>query len=275
MSDTIIKIANKTENFTIVSNEVPRTKTMSARAKGVYFYLMTLPKDWKIHKEEIYSHFTEGRSALEVAWNELKSAGYIEKEILRENGKISGTLWKVYETHRITENPSYGKQAYGKPSDGKQDADNQQLLSTDELSTNSTNDLKTKGKSNDFRNIYDTYIAMYKNIYGVEPVMVYNKTTKILKELLKDLTSEQIIHAIAVSEKDKFSKDVNHDFCAIMSGAVIGRLVNTPIQYSSLPLKENTSATVAKKCPTCGSHLDQFNTCPKCHIEYDVTGRAI
>lgn len=47
------------------------------------------------------------------------------------------------------------------------------------------------------------------------------------------------------------------------------------VQYSSIPLKENTSAIVAKKCPTCGSLLDQFNTCPKCHVEYDVTGRAI
>lgn len=274
MSDTIIKIANKTENFTIVSNEVPRTKTMSARAKGVYFYLMTLPKDWKIHKEEIYSHFTEGRSALEVAWNELKSAGYIEKEILRENGKIAGTSWKVYETHRITEKPLYGKPAPGKPSDGKQDADNQQLLSTDELSTDNTNDLKTKGKSSDFRNIYDSYIAIYKKIYGVDPIMVYNKTTKMLKELMKDLTAEQIIHAIVVSEKDKFSNDVKHDFCAIMSGAVIGRLVNTPLPYSS-HIPRQDSAMVAKKCPTCGSTLDQFNTCPKCHVEYDVTGRAI
>lgn len=272
MSETIVKIANKTDNFTIVSNEVPKCKTLSARAKGVYFYLMTLPKDWVVHKEEIYSHFTEGRKALETAWNELKDAGYIKKEITRESGKISGTVWTVYESCRITRNLPDGNLPDRKPSDGKLTDRNQQLLSTNELSTNSTKDLQQNRKPNDFRNIYDSYIKMYKTIYGKEPVIVYAKATKLLKELLKDLTSEQIIKAISVSETDKFSKEVKHDFCILISGGVIGRLVNLIPNYS--PKKESTGIVV-KTCPKCGESLDSFLTCQKCHIEYDVTGRAI
>lgn len=40
------------------------------------------------------------------------------------------------------------------------------------------------------------------------------------------------------------------------------------------PKKESTGIVV-KTCPKCGESLDSFLTCQKCHIEYDVTGRAI
>lgn len=42
-----------------------------------------------------------------------------------------------------------------------------------------------------------------------------------------------------------------------------------------LILQEQNTAKVVKTCPSCGSELDKFNTCPKCHVEYDVMGRAI
>ena len=35
MADTIIKITEKTENFSIIINEVARRKDLSARAKGI------------------------------------------------------------------------------------------------------------------------------------------------------------------------------------------------------------------------------------------------
>jgi len=142
MSDTIIRKAEKTENFTIVDNEVPRRCDISARAKGIYFYLMTLPKNWEIHKEEIYTHFIEGRDALDTAWAELVNTGYIQKEIVREKGIITGTRWIANESSRITGKPSDGKPVTGKPK-----SDNPQLLSTDSLlSTDkqSTNNIPAK-----------------------------------------------------------------------------------------------------------------------------------
>lgn len=45
------------------------------------------------------------------------------------------------------------------------------------------------------------------------------------------------------------------------------------IPYSSS--KNEKTGIVVKTCPKCGESLDSFLTCQKCHIEYDVTGRAI
>ena len=159
MADTIIRVADKTENFTIVSNEAPRRNDMSARAKGIYFYLMTLPKNWEIHKEELYTHFTEGRDALDTAFKELIEKGYIKQEVKREKGKYVSFSYTVYE-ESIT-----GKPVTGKPEMVLPVMENPQLLSTDSsLRTDKQRtDNKLRKKKNgvpysqDFENFWNSY----------------------------------------------------------------------------------------------------------------------
>jgi hypothetical protein len=96
-------------------NEVFRRRDISARAKGLFAYIMTLPDDWKIQKEELYSHFTEGRDALDKAFRELINVGYIKNERLRdEAGKIIGFRFVVKESITLenhnTENQCYGEE---------------------------------------------------------------------------------------------------------------------------------------------------------------------
>lgn len=272
MSDTIIKVANKTENFTIVSNEVPRDNKLSARAKGVYFYLMTLPANWVIHKEEIYEHFTEGRDALDTAWKELINAGYIVKEVIRESGKIISNTWVVYESSRITEKPKQGKPVTGKPSDGKPVTDNPQLLSTNKLSTDNTNNLQQTKKTNVFSQVFDSYIKLYKDIYKKEPVIVYSRITNQLKTLSKDLTVEQIVSAIEQSRNDDFSKKAKHEIGVILSSGVVGRLVN---ESSSKPLHLQDKVPLEKKkCPKCGGEI-RGSACIECYTNFDYQGNEI
>ena len=90
---------NKTENFTIVSNELFQRVDISMKAKGLYAYLMTLPEDWKIYKKEVYKHFPEGRTAIDGAFKELIEAGYIRQEQLKdETNRFSGWDYTVYES---------------------------------------------------------------------------------------------------------------------------------------------------------------------------------
>jgi hypothetical protein len=56
VDETIHRLKNKTGNFTIVLNEVFRRSDLLARAKGIYAYIMTLPDDWLICKQELYTH---------------------------------------------------------------------------------------------------------------------------------------------------------------------------------------------------------------------------
>ena len=276
MNETIVKVANKTENFTIVSNEVPRDNTLSARSKGIYFYLMTLPANWIIHKEEIYSHFSEGRDALDTAWNELVKAGYIKKDTIREAGKIVSNTWVVYESSRITEKPKQVKPVTGKPSDGKPVTDNPHLLSTDKLSTDNTNNLKQTKKTNVFSPVFETYISLYESIYGFKPAIVYSRITEQLKKITKDVTIDQVVLAIEHSRNDDFSKKVKHELGAILSGGVVGRLIN---ESHSKPLPPKIS--VPRRCRHIDSSGNQcegeiFNSyCKVCGAMYDGSGNEI
>ncbi len=135
MKQTIQRIKNKTDNFTIVANEIFQRSDVSARAKGIYAYIMTLPDDWKIYKSEIYKHFSEGITALDTAFKELEELGYITKERHKgEGGRFSGWDYTIRESvektdpmeNRLSDNPKSG---------------NQQLLSTN--SSQRTNKQRT------------------------------------------------------------------------------------------------------------------------------------
>ena len=84
------------ENFSVIGNECLREKGLSAKAKGVYAYLMTLPDDWKIHRNELLTHFTDGKHSIQSAFRELKKFGYV-KTIPRKNkmGKFEGWDYEI------------------------------------------------------------------------------------------------------------------------------------------------------------------------------------
>jgi len=129
MNDGIRRVKTKTQDFTVMLNDVFRRDDLSARAKGVYAYLMTLPDDWKISQTELFKHFTEGRDALRAAFGELIALGYITSSRIRgDGGKILGVEWTVWETPKAAEtadNQDTGFQSAGKPT----------LLNTEELNT--------------------------------------------------------------------------------------------------------------------------------------------
>jgi len=132
----------KNNNFSIMSNECFRNPEISARAKGLYAYIMTLPTDWKLYKTHLHKQFREGRDAINAAFAELEKRGYIHKDYLRdEEGKMIGCDFTVYEHSRLTGNPklSDGNPVTEKPLDGKPVTTNNLLeLKTKELNNTNT-----------------------------------------------------------------------------------------------------------------------------------------
>jgi hypothetical protein len=168
--DTIRRVKNKTAGFTIILNEVFRRPDLSARAKGLFAYIMTLPDTWELYREELFTHFTEGRNALDVAFKELRDAGYIERLELRDGrGTFAGYKYVVYESvqdkplpgkpqtengETVADQPFPGKPFPGKPFPQKPFPQNQQLLITDlsnyppeELITHTTNSRAEENRS--------------------------------------------------------------------------------------------------------------------------------
>jgi hypothetical protein len=132
VAETIHRMKNRTGNFTIVLNEVFRRSDLSAKAKGIYAYLMTLPDDWIIRKQELYTHFTEGRAALDTGFAELETAGYVHKGWLRDDhGHIMGAEYTVYESAGMNNLPNVENQQSVAPNVDYPIAGNQQLLNTD------------------------------------------------------------------------------------------------------------------------------------------------
>ena len=151
----------KTKNYSIIANECFKDRTISARAKGIYAYVMTLPDDWKISKKELYRHFSEGQKAIDTAFNELKSKGYIELiRLQKDNGQFHGTEYIFHEFAKIdkdtqiitpkqSETPVKTTTEAEKGNSVNRCVGNRPLLKTKEKNTKEKKELKTNKKDFD------------------------------------------------------------------------------------------------------------------------------
>lgn len=97
-SITIVRVMERDGDYTTLMNTVAGIDTISWRAKGLYWYIMTLPDNWKIYKSELCTRSTEGYDAMNAAFNELIELGYISQHKTRDvNGKFTGWEYRVYE----------------------------------------------------------------------------------------------------------------------------------------------------------------------------------
>lgn len=100
---TIIR-KTRTTNYSMIYNVGLKDPKLSAKAKGLLAYMLTLPDDWKFYQEELEKHFTDGTQSIRTALNELIKHGYLVKKTIRDaTGKFTGTDWIVYD-NPLTEN---------------------------------------------------------------------------------------------------------------------------------------------------------------------------
>ncbi|MFT8487972.1 conserved phage C-terminal domain-containing protein [Oenococcus sicerae] len=90
-------IINKSrDNYTIAGNTFIRDQNLSAKAKGILIYLLSLPKDWVFYQSELTDHFDDGYKGLRTGFKELENKGYIKRGQLRQDkGKFSYPDWSV------------------------------------------------------------------------------------------------------------------------------------------------------------------------------------
>ncbi|MCQ2081686.1 MAG: hypothetical protein MJZ11_08500 [Lachnospiraceae bacterium] len=106
MGNMVFHKENRPNGFTTISNTILRDKTISARSKGLFCYLMSLPPDWELHISTLSSNFTEGRDAINNALKELTEHKYLEK-FTEVNGNLKGRVhFTIHEEPQLTENGS-------------------------------------------------------------------------------------------------------------------------------------------------------------------------
>ena len=89
----------RTDQFTILSNDVVNDSRLSFRARGVLIWLLSKPADWRTRSESIAAQSNkDGRDSIRSAMRELAALGYLVREKSQdpETGRWSTTS-TVYE----------------------------------------------------------------------------------------------------------------------------------------------------------------------------------
>lgn len=143
VNDAIIRIQMENENriikvkkdceFTQVSNKVLRSDKYSAKAKGLYCLILSLPSDWKLRKSTLSEYFKDGKDSINSAFNELVEAGFIVSVHKKdEKGRFAGIDYYFFEEPEDSE--GFGNDtANGKSTCGKADSTNKEYTNKDIL----------------------------------------------------------------------------------------------------------------------------------------------
>jgi hypothetical protein len=102
----MIKKMKMVSDFTTISNEIIRDRTLSLQAKGLFLTLASLPESWIVNKTQLHNFSCDGKYATGKAFEELVAAGYIKKgDTVYEKGKFKSSDYIVYPTKQpLSEN---------------------------------------------------------------------------------------------------------------------------------------------------------------------------
>lgn len=92
----IIRIAKRPRGWTVISNETLQDERLSYKATGLLAYLLSMPDDWRVNREDLADRKTDGVAAVRSALNELDSAGYL---VRRRKRLSNGTFETTLEVH--------------------------------------------------------------------------------------------------------------------------------------------------------------------------------
>lgn len=95
---------SKENPYVVMNKDFLKRSDLSLQAKGLLAYLLTLPDDWKIKREELPKHFSNGIGAISATIQELIKSGYIRRFQGRdEEKKFSEIIYDIFETPSIPE----------------------------------------------------------------------------------------------------------------------------------------------------------------------------
>ena len=93
----IIRAENR-KTFTIISNELLNDNRITDKALGTLVRLLSNADSWNININYLAKTGKQGRTAIRSSIAELEKAGYIHRDVVRnEAGRITGTEYVIYE----------------------------------------------------------------------------------------------------------------------------------------------------------------------------------
>jgi len=133
MSNNIFRVKkNKNNPFVQMYKQPINNENLSFKAKGILAYLLSKPDDWQVYEVDLQKHATDGKTSISNGIKELIEAGYIEREMKRnEKGQFKGYEYRVYEVP-----PESGFSDIGLSENGKTDTTNNYITKNKETNNN-------------------------------------------------------------------------------------------------------------------------------------------
>lgn len=89
----------KKSNYTVLPNAFLLDETISDKARGTLVRLLSRPDNWNLNVNYLVKTGKDGHTAIRSAIRELEAAGYIRKDVSRqENGRILGVEYIIHES---------------------------------------------------------------------------------------------------------------------------------------------------------------------------------
>ena len=186
--------------FTQIPNKVINNPELSAKAKGVYIYLMSKPNDWQFYESEIVKHFSDGKHSINVAVRELIKSNLLVRKQKRVQGKFDHYDWILNPTE--TDLSEVGKTETRKSDFGKSDTTNTNSSNTNNNNTNNRSIIRPKTKvfSQDIVNCLEACLRHFPDHLhpstpkqkenALETIKRLNKIDKLPFEVVEEIVSK-------------------------------------------------------------------------------------
>ncbi len=150
MGKTIFIRDSHKANYTVMSNQFLKEVDLSIEAKGLFAYILSLPDDWIIYKENLQRTLKMGRKKFNATWKQLEKSGYVKSKQTKNGTKFDGLEIIIIEKPEINSCTSEATfpcvekvAAESRPTEEclteNRLTENRQVLSTNKQSTNELN----------------------------------------------------------------------------------------------------------------------------------------
>ena len=145
MAENYIEIEEFESNFAQVPKTALKDSRVSLKAKGLYAYLFSLPRTWKVYRSELLNHLSDGKDSLNSAFKELESFGYIVNTPVRVSGMFKGYKLKLLINPIETDDTPLRKNRSGETGNGstgygKSAPINKEFINIDGIDNSLSND---------------------------------------------------------------------------------------------------------------------------------------
>lgn len=103
------------KNFTIADNRIMQCKDLSIEARGVYFYMASLPDDWEFSEERLAKDCKCGVDKMKRILKELFSIGLLSRDFYNNEKGHRKAHYDIFDFEAMKENPTLENPPKEKP----------------------------------------------------------------------------------------------------------------------------------------------------------------